>query len=714
LEIANKELIDDGVKLLDKILMIKYFLQKWKDALNIGRKDNLHYLERQRIATLNAISLIIIFGSIFITIIYCSLNFDNRFIGLIILPVSLSVLFCNYKKKYKSARNIALIGFLVVITIWAFYTRRTGAQLLYIALASGSVSIFRQRKIAYISMIICSILFFAYIYYDSVTPFVPNSRINYFVINAILAYTTAGMMFFQAMVNVDISLSVSKRLDKNFQKLNISLESQKISDERLKSANSELYDFNKKLDFLVKKSSEELYSYQMAINDNLSSIVTDFEGKILKINDLYLEKTGYTREELLGENINILKSDYHDDQFYKQITLTIASGQVWRGESKIKTKNGSDFWISSSILPIKDSEGKITKFLTISANITDKKIAEEKEKYAIDKLSKSEKRFSLLIENQTDLIVITDKQGNRKYVNKAFCDFFGKDKDYFMGTNYRTLQPDNVDNFYLRIFDSISYENPKITIVLLRENALGQKRWIKWDEIAFFDTNKEVIEILSIGHDITEMKENEFQNANYIAQFEELAFKNSHHFRKPLSNIIGVIDLIDGDTSKDETNELLSIIKNEINDLDSSSKELSNFINTHSKNRKHHEEIFNVDFIEAKLKHLKWKYKIRHFLDGEGSLTETQAVSHYHCDFGKWYYSEGKEKYGHMESVQKLELQHEKLHHLVKEILDLKSKGKIEESEIKYRKLVATSDKIIILLDESEQTINNENASTYS
>ena len=210
------------------------------------------------------------------------------------------------------------------------------------------------------------------------------------------------------------------------------------------------------------------------------------------------------------------------------------------------------------------------------------------------------------------------------------------------------------------------------------------------------------------------MKENEFQNANYIAQMEELAFKNSHHFRKPLSNIIGVIDLIDDDSSKDEINEMLSIIKNEINDLDSSSQELSSFINTHSKNSNHQKEIFNVDFIEAKLKHLKWKYKIRHFLDGEGSLTQNQAVSHYHCDFGKWYYSEGKVKYGHMESVKKLELQHEKLHHLVKEILDLKSKGKTQESEIKYKKLVATSDKIIILLDESEHIINNENASTYS
>jgi PAS domain S-box-containing protein len=694
--------------------MIKYLKQKWKDGLNIGRKDNLHYLERQRVATLNAISILIIFAITAITITYKLLNFSDWYIVLIILPVPLFTLFFNHKKKYKIARNITLFGILIAITIWTFYTRRTGAQLLYIALASYSVSIFKERKMAYATMIVCSLLYFAYIYYDFVTPFVPDERVNYAITNTILAYTTAAMVFSMAMINVDISLSISKKLDKNFEKLNSSLDNQKVADEKLKAVNSELSDFNKKLDFLVKKSSEELYSYQMAINDNLSSIVTDFEGKILKINDQYLEKTGYNRAELLGDNINILKSDYHDQDFYENINNTIVSGEVWRGESNIKTKNGSDFWILSSILPVKDSNGNITKFLTISTDITDKKIAEAKEKEAVDKLSESEKRYSLLLENQTDLISITDKYGNRKYVNKAFYDFFGKDKDYFIGTNYRTLEPEKVDEFYLKIFDTISYENPKISIVIVKENALKQKRWMKWDEIAFFDSNKEVVEILSIGHDITEMKENEFQNANYIAQFEELAFKNSHHFRKPLTNIIGVIDLINGDSNQTEINELLNIIKTEMNDLDSSSKELSSFINTHSKNNKHQEEIFNTDFIDAKLKHLKWKYKIRHFLDGEGSLTQNQAISHQDSDFGKWYYSEGKKKYGHMESVKKLEVQQQKLHDLVKEILDLKAKGEIQKTEEKYKKLVATSDKIILLLDESEQIINNENALTYS
>ena len=357
--------------------MIKYLALKWKEALKIGFKDNLHYLDIQRIAILNAISIIIFFGTILITIIYCLLDFSDKYIGLIILPIPLFALFFNHKEKYKTARNITFFSILIVVTFWAFYTRRTGPQLLYIALASFSASIFKEKKMKYTAMIICAALYFAYTYYDFVTPFVPNEKVNYFIINTILTYTTAGVVFLLAMINVDISLSVSKKLDQNFGILNASLKKQKAVDEKLIAANSELSDFNKKLDYLVKKSNEELYSYQMAINNNLGSLVTDIEGKILKINDLYLKKTGYTREELLGENINILKSDYHDQEFYENIHKTIISGEVWRGESNIKTKNGDNFWIDSSILPVKDSYENITKFLTVSVDVTDEKLAKK-------------------------------------------------------------------------------------------------------------------------------------------------------------------------------------------------------------------------------------------------------------------------------------------------------------------------------------------------
>lgn len=655
--------------------MHNYIKKKWKNCLSIGLTQELDYLEKQRIAIINVITLITAIVSILITLLYLKLEFSTPFIPLLILPSCFVTIWLNYKKKYSLARLVAFCGVYIVITFLCFFERRTGVQLLYIAIVSGGVSMLKSRKNSYFLMIICAITYFIYVYYDHSTPFVPNPTMNYFMVNTIFAYVTAGVIFIQIMSHSDISSY-----------------------------------FSKKMELIGTEASKDLYAYQMAINDNLNSVVTNHEGEILDINDLYLENTGYKKNELVGQNISVLKSDFHDDAFYENISQTINSGRVWRGESKIKTKNGSEFWIVSSILPVKNTNNEIIKFLTISANITEQKIAQENERLANSNLLKSEKRLGLFLENQLDLVVITDKIGTRKYVNKAFCEFFGKEKEYFIGTNYRNSETENVDQTYLELFDSLSYDNPKISITYVSENAQGEKRWIKWDEIAFFDDHKNVIEILSIGHDITEIKEKEFQSAHYIAQFEELAFKNSHHFRRPLSNILGVIDLIDEDSTPSEVNEFLKIIKSEINLLDRASTELSVFINTNSINHKNYKEDFNSDFVEAKLKYLKWKYKLENLLRGSGSLTYNQAISHLDSDLGKWFFNEGKEKYGKLKPMQKFELHYKKAHEIAKQIIELLENKEISLAEEKHHEFIQISDSIVLSLDEADKLINNENA----
>jgi PAS domain S-box-containing protein len=687
------------------------YRQIWKGILNIGRRDTLHYLEVQRNAILNAVLVSAVFLIAAITLIYTVLGFDYNLIPLIALPICFLSLWLNYETKYILAKQVAFFGFLTVIAVWSFCLRRCYNELLFITLACGSASIFSQRKSIFLAMLTCSVFYFVCILYDKATPFVPNPTVDYFIIKSILAYTTAGTVFFLTIVFVDMTTYISRKLDKNFEELQAAFENQKEIEKKLLDSNNELAHFNMNLDLLAKQANEDLYAYQAAIDDNLQSIVTDGQGIILKVNDLYLRKTGYSKEELMGKSIDILKSDYHNDAFYANISETISSGTVWRGESKIKTKNGTIFWISSSILPVLDNNGKIAKYLTISTDVTDKKIAEEKEQKAILKLIESEKRLSLFLENQTDLVVITDKHGNRKYVNKSFCKFFDKDKEHFIGTNYRTYDSNDLDYAYLELFDSISYENPKTTTVIVRQNALGEKRWIQWNEIAFFDADENVIEILSIGHDITEMKENENQNANYITQFEELAFQNSHHFRRPLSNIIGVINLIDEESTIVEVKELIAIVKDEISELDVASHELSDFINANSNTIAsivNNQNSFELDFTNDKVKHLKWKFKVRNFLDGKGSLNLSQAILPVDCETGKWFNTIGKEKYAAFLSFDKFEKEHENLHHLVTEIIGLKEENKTQKAEEKYMELVQSIDKIILILDEAENSINTK------
>jgi methyl-accepting chemotaxis protein len=113
-----------------------------------------------------------------------------------------------------------------------------------------------------------------------------------------------------------------------------------------------------------------------------------------------------------------------------------------------------------------------------------------------------------------------------------------------------------------------------------------------------------------------------------------------------------------------------------------------------------------INFSQARFKHLNWKFRIRNFLDGKELLTTEQAVSHQHCDLGKWYYSEGKSKYGHLQEMKDFEKEHETLHATVKEIVYLKELGKKAESELKYKEILKSSDTIVRLLNDAELKIN--------
>jgi methyl-accepting chemotaxis protein len=111
----------------------------------------------------------------------------------------------------------------------------------------------------------------------------------------------------------------------------------------------------------------------------------------------------------------------------------------------------------------------------------------------------------------------------------------------------------------------------------------------------------------------------------------------------------------------------------------------------------------SLDLSSAKAAHLNWKTKLRAFLDGKSSLSQEQAVSHRHCDFGKWYYSDGLSKFGHLHALRDVEKPHEELHELIRIIIDLKQHGRTQEAEQAYRNVARLSDEIVAHLNTAEQ-----------
>lgn len=113
---------------------------------------------------------------------------------------------------------------------------------------------------------------------------------------------------------------------------------------------------------------------KQALDEHAIVSMTDQRGNITYVNDKFCEISGYSREELLGQNHRLLKSDEHSQDFFRELWRTIANGKVWSGEIKNVRKNGSIYWVNATILPIKGATGKIERYIAVRTDITESRV----------------------------------------------------------------------------------------------------------------------------------------------------------------------------------------------------------------------------------------------------------------------------------------------------------------------------------------------------
>ncbi len=132
-----------------------------------------------------------------------------------------------------------------------------------------------------------------------------------------------------------------------------------------------------------KKAEEQLGKLWLALEQSPSSIlITDTEGKIENANPKFFEVTGYTSEEVIGNNPRILKSGVHSEEFYRELWETLHAGKVWHGDFCNRKKNGELYWESSAIAPVRNMMGDVTHFVAVKEDITDRKKADQEVKEA--------------------------------------------------------------------------------------------------------------------------------------------------------------------------------------------------------------------------------------------------------------------------------------------------------------------------------------------
>jgi len=109
---------------------------------------------------------------------------------------------------------------------------------------------------------------------------------------------------------------------------------------------------------------------------------------------------------------------------------------------------------------------------------------------------------------------------------------------------------------------------------------------------------------------------------------------------------------------------------------------------------------YNQEISNARSAHLAWKGKIRGFLDGMTSMDESEAVSHHDCALGKWLDREARKKYAHLGAMEILDREHEKLHHLIRDIVQSKNRGDLEGVEQLYQQIEPITAEVLLQLDE--------------
>lgn len=271
---------------------------------------------------------------------------------------------------------------------------------------------------------------------------------------------------------------------------------------------------------------KELVQFRTAIEQSPSTIViTDIDGKIEYVNPKFEEVTGYSYDEVKGQTPKILKTNLHDDAYYRKLWDDIEAGKTWQGEFKNKRKDGTEYWENATIAPIFDEDGTIVNFVAVKENITARKNAEFL-------LRESEEKYRFLTEGIRDTIWCLDVQTQKMtYVSPSIHFLLGYTEAELDKIPLLDLMPAQtqlwfVENLKNRLDDFLTSKQKNFyTDEVQFFHKDGRLIWVEILSYYFLNENKNTIEIIGSARDTSARKliENELRTS-------EERFRNSFEF----------------------------------------------------------------------------------------------------------------------------------------------------------------------------------------